>query len=352
MPPTYYPVCKKCNDGHLVPFFGQDGRNVYFCTNCGIKFSGYLEDPAIENKSVFRERAIYISPVEASKEDIDKQLEERVSTNINRLEQKNESEYEEELKLKFGEESEVEESEVEVSEVEVSDVVTSLDTITELSSLSEPDETLEQIEEKPADEEITENAEPEIDEPDKTHTGDNELRSYELKTGEEYEETQNEEIEIDNETDNDQKAEIEPEVPMGDERTSEEEIKSEEGNIDEATGEHEKPEYEIEDTLSEEPYIGSDSELEEPEEAESLSEDNTAPLPKGFSSEFSSEYESDSEISTPNLEQSQAEEDKEIEAQKETTKKPEKAVEPEQKKGEHIEVYKKLIEKYKSQNHN
>ena len=61
MPESTYPVCKKCNDGNLVPFNLPDNKVVYYCTNCGVKFSAYLEDPTIDEKQVFREKAIYIS---------------------------------------------------------------------------------------------------------------------------------------------------------------------------------------------------------------------------------------------------------------------------------------------------
>jgi hypothetical protein len=61
VPPVGYPVCKKCNDGNLVPFYSSDGRNVYFCTNCKTRFSAYVDEPKINKKQIFLDSAQYIS---------------------------------------------------------------------------------------------------------------------------------------------------------------------------------------------------------------------------------------------------------------------------------------------------
>jgi hypothetical protein len=61
VPPVGYPVCKKCNEGNLLPFYSSDGRNVYFCTNCKIRFTAYVDEPLIDKKQIFLETAQYIS---------------------------------------------------------------------------------------------------------------------------------------------------------------------------------------------------------------------------------------------------------------------------------------------------
>ena len=61
------PACKKCNEGNLVPFYSPDGRNVYFCTNCGIRFTGYINEPTINDEPIFLKMAIY----DTSQEDVE-----------------------------------------------------------------------------------------------------------------------------------------------------------------------------------------------------------------------------------------------------------------------------------------
>jgi hypothetical protein len=61
VPPVGYPMCKKCNDGNLVPFYSPDGRNVYFCTNCKTRFTAYVDEPEIDKKQIFLDSAQYIS---------------------------------------------------------------------------------------------------------------------------------------------------------------------------------------------------------------------------------------------------------------------------------------------------
>jgi hypothetical protein len=56
-----YPECKKCNEGALVPFHAPDGKNVYYCTNCGIRFSAYIDEPVIDGKQIFLMTARYIT---------------------------------------------------------------------------------------------------------------------------------------------------------------------------------------------------------------------------------------------------------------------------------------------------
>ena len=67
MPPKIYPMCTKCNEGSLVPFFGPEGQNVYFCTNCGIKFTGYINEPMIDDQRIFRRKAIYLTKEDQKK---------------------------------------------------------------------------------------------------------------------------------------------------------------------------------------------------------------------------------------------------------------------------------------------
>jgi len=54
-----YAECKVCNAGALLPFFSPEGQVVYFCTNCLTRFSGYIEDPAVDGEPVFAECAYY-----------------------------------------------------------------------------------------------------------------------------------------------------------------------------------------------------------------------------------------------------------------------------------------------------
>ena len=56
-----YPVCKICGEGVLLPFFWKDGRNVYFCSNCGAKFTGLNKEPEEEGEPVFLDKAIYMN---------------------------------------------------------------------------------------------------------------------------------------------------------------------------------------------------------------------------------------------------------------------------------------------------
>ncbi len=35
---SLYPTCPKCNEGTLLPFYSENGENVYACTHCQIVF--------------------------------------------------------------------------------------------------------------------------------------------------------------------------------------------------------------------------------------------------------------------------------------------------------------------------
>ncbi|MCU0798988.1 MAG: hypothetical protein MUC62_04895 [Candidatus Thermoplasmatota archaeon] len=56
-----YADCKICKGGSLLPFTSPDGYMVYFCNNCGTRFSGYYDEPLSEGVPVFSERAFYTS---------------------------------------------------------------------------------------------------------------------------------------------------------------------------------------------------------------------------------------------------------------------------------------------------
>lgn len=57
-----YAECRQCGNGVLVPFYSSSGENVYFCTHCRSRFSGYLHEPSIDGIHVFSDTADYSQP--------------------------------------------------------------------------------------------------------------------------------------------------------------------------------------------------------------------------------------------------------------------------------------------------
>jgi len=56
---TEHPLCGECGKGVLLPFTSTDGRCVYFCTECRMRFSGYTQECIKDDEPIFSQKATY-----------------------------------------------------------------------------------------------------------------------------------------------------------------------------------------------------------------------------------------------------------------------------------------------------
>jgi hypothetical protein len=147
--------------------------------------------------------------------------------------------------------------------------------------------------------------------------------------------------------------ELEPEYNEEKEPKEQEELEEMERSDEEEILDREETEKlsepEIDDTKEEETPTDSDQEIKEPEEESSIETDSEV-IPIGFTTEVLDKEENKSDISSETFEEYHQGDKRIIKGPKITSDTPEQPMETEEKKEENIEVYKKLIEKYKSQN--
>jgi len=355
MPPLNFPMCKKCDDGNLVPFFASDGRNVYFCTNCRIKFTGYIDEPKLENQQIFLKKALYLSSDDDSNFEKIEGARLIQETDIESSEQLVEEDSIVDPDIVRQDENEINEDESESIELEPEsepDIELESNVVESKTIILEPEyEQLndEEIEKTSSDDNdnvhISEDLDVEL--PDQNVDGDVELEEDKVDDeDEQIDETLEKSLEPSNEHDISESIEIEEEEI---ENQNENSIDIEE--MPEESPELQKAEQDEQSSL-EEPKEDIPDQSETPEDSSSdggsvdSSDDDIEPLKENNGedklNDLIKEFEDNDNDDI--IEEEEEEEDLSERIDNDDTEN----VNPTNNKNDNIEVYKKLIQKYKN----